>query len=102
MLFHKQQFFEGADIKVLRMHLVKFMTLAFTGIPEGTDVAGMLEKGHARLFAMGLNETHFDVVATNLVETMQELGVAADVIDEAVGVVGPLRGIFEAKAKEFA
>jgi hemoglobin len=96
------RFFEGADIEVLRMHLVKFMTLAFTGIPEGTDVAGMLEKGHSRLFDMGLNETHFDVVATNLVETMQELGVAAEVIDEAVAVVGPLRSIFENKAKQVA
>jgi hypothetical protein len=31
---------------------------------------------------------------------MQELGVAADVIDDAVAVVGPLRSIFENKAKQ--
>jgi hypothetical protein len=64
------------------------------------DVAGMLVKGHSRLWDMGLNEKHFDVIATNLVETMQELGVAADVIDDAVAVVGPLRSVFEEQANK--
>jgi hemoglobin len=94
------RFFEGVDLRLLRAHQFKFMKLAFTEIPEGVDVVGMLEKSHSRLFDMGLNETHFDVIASNLVETMQELGVAADVIDDAVAVVGPLRSIFENKAKE--
>jgi hypothetical protein len=31
---------------------------------------------------------------------MQELGVAYDVIDDAVAVVAPLRGIFEEQAKQ--
>jgi hemoglobin len=96
------RFFVGVDMMLLRAHQFKFMKLAFTEIPEGVDVAGMLVKGHSRLFDMGLNETHFDVIASNLVETMQELGVASDVIDDAVAVVGPLRGIFEEQAKKRA
>jgi hemoglobin len=94
------RFFEGVDMKLLKAHQFKFMKLAFTEIPEGVDVAGMLVKGHSRLWDMGLNEKHFDVIATNLVETMQELGVAADVIDDAVAVVGPLRSVFEEQANK--
>jgi hemoglobin len=94
------RFFEGVDMKLLRAHQFKFMKLAFTEIPEGVDVVGIIEKSHRRLFDMGLNEKHFDVIVFNLVETMQELGVASDVIDDAVAVVGPLRSVFEEQAQQ--
>jgi hemoglobin len=92
------RFFEGVNMKLLRAHQFKFMKLAFTEIPEAVNVAAIIEKSHSRLFEMGLNETHFDVIASNLVETMQELGVASNVIDEAIAVVAPLRSIFEEQA----
>lgn len=44
---------------------------------------------------MGLDETDFDCVAGHLVDTMQSLGVGQEEIDEAVGIVGPLRDIFK-------
>jgi hemoglobin len=88
------RFFEGVDMELLGAHQFKFMKLAFTEIPEGVDVIGIIEKAHSRLFDMGLNEKHFDVIATNLVETMQELGVDSDVIGDAVAVVAPLRSVF--------
>jgi hemoglobin len=94
------RFFEGVDMKLLRAHQFKFMKLAFTAIPADMDVGTIIEKSHGRLFDMGLNEKHFDVIASNLVETMQELGVASNVIDDAVAVVAPLRGIFEEQAKQ--
>jgi hemoglobin len=94
------RFFEGVNMKLLRAHQLKFMKLAFTEIPEGMNVGAIIEKSHGRLFAMGLNEKHFDVIASNLVETMQELGVASNVIDDAVAVVAPLRSIFEEQAKQ--
>jgi hemoglobin len=94
------RFFEGVNMKLLRVHQFRFLKLAFTEIPERYDVADMLDTSHSRLFDMGLNETHFDIIASNLVVTLQELGVAADVIDDAVTVVGPLRSIFEEQAAE--
>jgi hemoglobin len=94
------RFFEGVNMKLLRAHQFKFMKLAFTEIPEGMNVGAIIEKSHGRLFDMGLNEKHFDVIASNLVETMQELGVASNVIDDAVAVVAPLRGIFEEQANQ--
>jgi hemoglobin-like flavoprotein len=75
------------------------LKLAFTEIPGDMDVVDMIEKSHGRLFDMGLNEEHFDVVASNLMETMQELGVASDVIDDAIAVIAPLRSTFEDQAK---
>lgn len=50
---------------------------------------------HYRLFARGLDESHFDKVATHFVETLQHLGVAQSLIDEAVSVIAPLRVVFE-------
>jgi hypothetical protein len=44
---------------------------------------------------MGLDEHDFDAVAGHLVGSLQFLGVEQSMIDEAVGIVGPLRGIFE-------
>ena len=93
------KYFEGVDMKKLRTHQFKFMKLAFTEIPEGTDIVGMLERVHGRLFDMGLNEKHFDLVAGNLVAALQELGVASNLIDDAVAVVAPLRIVFEDQAK---
>jgi hemoglobin len=93
------KFFDGVDMRKLRAHQVKFMTLAFTEIPKGTDVIGMLEKAHGRLFDMGLSEKHFDLVVGNLVATLQELSVAPNVIDDAIAIVGPLRVVFEDQAK---
>jgi hemoglobin len=94
------RFFEGVNMELLRAHQFKFMKLAFTEIPEGMDVGAYIEKSHGRLFDMGLNEKHFDVIASNFVDTMQELGVASNVIDDAVAVIAPLRGIFEVQAQQ--
>jgi hemoglobin len=94
-------FFKGVDMARLKAHQAKFMTMAFTGIPEGTDVAGYMTRGHARLVReQGLDETHFDAVAGHLVRSLKELNVPKPLIDEVVGVVGPLRGVFEKNAAD--
>jgi hypothetical protein len=88
------RFFEGVSTKRLRTH-----QLSFTAAPEGMSVGAIIEKPHGRFFDMGPNEKHFDVIAFNL-ETMQKLGVASNVIDDAISVVALLRGIFEVQAKQ--
>jgi hemoglobin len=94
------KFFEGVDLAILKNHQRKFLTIAFTEIPKDLDVAGMMKDKHKRLFAMGLNETHFDSVAGHLVATLKGLQVADALVDEVVAVVAPLRPVFENGKKE--
>lgn len=76
------------------------MSIAFTEIPEDMDVATLISEKHKRLFAMGLDERHFDVVAGHFVATLKHLGVKQAEIDEAVGIIGPLRPVFVEAAIE--
>jgi hemoglobin len=89
------RFFVGHPFAKLEWHQYNFMKIAFTKIPDDLDVPLLILKKHAFLFANGLDETHFDVVAEHFILACQKLGVKQDVIDEAVGVIAPLRAIFE-------
>lgn len=86
--------FVGYNVKMLKRHQYNFMLTAFTSFPEGFDVAELIERKHRALFEKGMNERHFDLVAGHFVQTLQEMGVASKVIDEAVAVIAPLRPIF--------
>mmetsp|Transcript_7907 Transcript_7907/g.16729 ORF Transcript_7907/g.16729 Transcript_7907/m.16729 type:complete len:416 (-) Transcript_7907:184-1431(-) len=95
-----EHFFEGITIETLKDHQRKFLRLAFTEIPTDIDVVGFLHGKHYRLFLKGLNATHFDSVAGHFVGTLQHLGVPKEMIDEAAGIVVPLRPIFEQGAEK--
>lgn len=88
-------FFENVSMTKLKLHQVEFFKVAFSQIPDDLDVAGMMIEKHSKLFQDGLNETHFDKVAGHLVDTLESIDVSQELIDEVVGVVGPLRGAFE-------
>jgi hemoglobin len=88
-------FFEEVNVTALKLHQIEFLKVAFGQIPDELDVADLMMQKHARLFVMGLNETHFDKVAQHLVATLLDLGVDASLVDEAVAIVGPLRAVFE-------
>jgi truncated hemoglobin YjbI len=95
-------FFEKHSMARLKHHQVRFMKIAFTQIPDDLDVGAMMREKHKKLFVEhGLNETHFDKVVECFVGACQHLGVAKELIDEAVGVLGPLRVYFEQGAIEF-
>jgi hemoglobin len=95
-------FFENVRMSHLKHHQVHFMKIAFTRIPDDLDVAAFLRDKHLKLFAeQGLNATHFDKVVEYFVAACNHRGVAKNVIDEAVGVLGPLRCVFEQGAIEF-
>jgi hemoglobin len=95
-----QKFFEGVNLAALKKHQEDFMRLAFTEIPADVDVPDIIYKKHYRLFARGLDGSHFDLVAGHFIATLQHLSVAQPLIDEAVGVIAPLRPIFEAGIKK--
>lgn len=95
------RFFKGQDMNRLRTHQTRFMKIAFTGIPEGMDVAKLIATAHKRLFEKeGLNVKHFDLVAGHLIGTLQSLRVKKVVIDEVVATVGPLRAVFDIKSAD--
>ena len=77
-----------ANIDMERQHLKQkaFMTFAFGGSPN-YSYKGMRE-GHKHL---DLTDAHFDAVAENLQATLEELGVAADLVQEVMTLVGSTR-----------
>jgi truncated hemoglobin YjbI len=83
------------------LHQLKFFKLAFTEIPPDFDVVAMILEKQLKLFEDGLNETHFDIVAGYFVATLQHFGVSQPLIDEAAGVIIPLRPVFEQGGKKY-
>ncbi len=84
------RFFESTDITEQSVKLKGFLTMAFGGPNNysGKD----LREGHAHLVKDGLNDNHFDAVAGHLSATLEELGVAQDLIAEVMAVAGSTRG----------
>jgi len=95
-----QPFFEGVNVKLLKWHQYNFMSIAFTEIPEDMDIPALIQTKHSRLFMDGLNEKHFDIVASHFVATLNHLGVKQPEVDDAVAVIAPLRPLFVASAIE--
>lgn len=63
------------------------MTYAFGGTEKFTG--RNMRDAHKNLVdKMGLTDVHFDAIAQNLVETLQELNVSQENIDEVVTIVG--------------
>mmetsp|Transcript_43199 Transcript_43199/g.106140 ORF Transcript_43199/g.106140 Transcript_43199/m.106140 type:complete len:273 (-) Transcript_43199:47-865(-) len=91
------RFFEHVDLTKLKAHQAEFLSSVLS---EGAlSYSGeSIEKAHARLIEKeGLNETHFDAVAEDLVATLKEAGVSQGLIGEVAEKVLPLRAIFESK-----
>lgn len=49
---------------------------------------------HERVFRMGAGVKEFDVVAGLLVQTLEELNVPSDIVNDITVVVLPLRQVF--------
>lgn len=80
-------FFEGIDMNRQRSKQKIFMTYAFGGAPNYSGQS--MRKAHEKLVTeKGLNEGHFNAVAENLVETLNDLGVPPHLIDEVIAIVG--------------
>jgi hemoglobin len=82
-------FFNELDMVAQTRKQVAFMTWAFGGPAEyrGRD----LRSAHAGLVERGLGDGHFDAVARHLQATLTEMGVAPDLIQEALGIVASTR-----------
>lgn len=78
------QFFEGVDMDKQIGKQKAFLTMAFGGPNNYTGKD--MRAAHAHLVARGLNDSHFDAVAENLVATLKELGVAENLINEVAAI----------------
>ena len=75
-------YFDTIDMDLQRQKQKAFLTVAFGG-PNNYSGKAMRE-AHANL--EGLNESHFDAVIENLGETLSELGVPNELIQQAAEI----------------
>lgn len=83
------KFFAGIDVDRLRRSQAAFVAYAFGSPDAGSPVN--LRRAHQRLVAEGLSDLHFDKVAQHLHDAMQDLGVPAGEIAEALAIVETTR-----------
>ena len=96
-------FFKNSDVQLLKWHQFNFMSIAFSQVPEAFDVEELILKKHARFFDIGMNTEHFDRVLHHFESTLSELGVASDIVQEALDMqLRPLRPVFERGVQEAA
>jgi len=81
--------FDDVDMERQAAKQKAFMVMAFGG-PNHYTGADM-RKAHAPLVARGLDDSHFDAVAENLVKALRDLEVGEDMIGEVIAIVGSTR-----------
>ena len=83
------QFFEDTDMDRQIAKQKAFLTMAFGGpvAYAGKD----MRAGHARLVAMGLNDSHFDAVVELLGQSLTELSVPASLIAQVATIAESTR-----------
>jgi len=82
-------FFDDVDMDRQRAKQKAFLTMAFGGPHNYTGKD--MRAGHARLVAMGLNDSHFDAVVEQLAATLRELGVGEPQIAEVAVIAESTR-----------
>ena len=83
------QFFDDVDMERQASKQKAFLTFAFGGPAHysGKD----MRTAHAHLVARGLDDTHFDAVLEHLGATLQELGVADELIEQCASIAESTR-----------
>lgn len=82
-------FFENVDVETLRLSQTAFVTYAFGG--QNHYSGRSLRSAHKNAVSHGLSDRHFDAVAKHLKAAMEELHIPADLIAEALAIVGGTR-----------
>lgn len=83
------QFFDAVDMDEQRAKQKSFLTMVFGG---PNDYTGQnLRDAHKDLVDDGLDDSHFDVVAVHLQNTLDELGVPADPVNQVMALAAGTR-----------
>ena len=80
------KFFTSMDFEKQKRKQASFLTMAFGGPNKYTGLN--MRAAHLRPVALGLNESHFNTVAGHLQDTLLELEVPSDLIQEVMTIVG--------------
>ena len=76
------QYFDAVDMDEQRAKQKSFLTMVFGG---PNDYTGQnLRDAHKDLVDDGLDDSHFDAVALHLQNTLDELGVPADLVNQVM------------------
>lgn len=79
-------YFDGINMDIQTQQQIKFITMAVGG-PNAYQGRSMKD-AHETLAITG---PHFDKVAGHLVDTLKWAGVADELVNEVVAIVGPLK-----------
>jgi hemoglobin len=82
-------FFDDTDMDEQRAKQKSFLTMVFGGPNDYTGKD--LREAHKGLVDDGMNDSHFDVVAVHLQNTLEELGVSGDLVKEVMMIVAGTR-----------
>ncbi len=82
-------FFDGVDMEKQAAKQKAFLTMAFGGPAHYTGKD--LREGHKHLVERGLNDSHVDAVLENLRETLEELDVAPELIQQVIDIAESAR-----------
>ncbi len=82
-------YFDPERVDILKTSQIAFITMAFGGPHNYTGQD--LRKAHAPYVAQGMSDIHFNAVAEHLQESMEELNVDKDLIQEALAIVETTR-----------
>jgi hemoglobin len=77
--------FSGVSMPRLKAHQAAFLSQVMGGPKKYTGAS--MKAAHASL---AIEQHHFDLVATHLVETLRDLGVSDEIIGEVVIALTPL------------
>ena len=82
-------FFESIDMDAQRAKQKAFLTIAIGG-PNNYSGKN-LKEAHSALVEGGLDDSHFDAVAENLVKALEELNVPGDLAGQVLEIAGGTR-----------
>ena len=86
-LYH---YFDGVNMPLMRHHMEIFLTYAFGGTDSYTGRE--LRESHKDLVEeKGLNDTHFDIVAGHMKDTLEAFEVPEEIIQNAMGILESTR-----------
>lgn len=83
------RYFEDADMDGQRAKQKSFLVMVFGGPNDFTG--GTLRDAHKHLVDDGLNDSHFDVVAVHLQNSLEELGVPAQLVNQVMAIAAGTR-----------
>ena len=83
------RFFDDTDMDEQRAKQKSFLTMAFGGPNEYTGED--LRTAHKKLVDDGLGDSHFDAVAVHLQNTLEELGVPSELVNQVMAIAAGTR-----------